>query len=449
MKDKVKEFRDKNPVLDFIAGFIPGVGEAQDAHDFAHAAKKKDFGGMAMASLGLILPGMTGSQLRKIVKAGEEFAPGLFKRVFREGVQPDQLKKELQNEAKYLQSEAAKITHPEVVRNLHEDKILGDFVDRAAKGDIDIPQMIDTGISPNIITLAEYNKARLTRELPNHTRVATTLKGNQRIKGDYELHEDFGKYDYSASGEGALNNTQIKYGDLGRAQEASLELMERGIYPGDPRYDYVMRHYRAYGELMNRYGIKWGTSTRDLSKLNWDDPNFQEKLRRAIDPHARTKTKDGGDKPANLGLEVFDLPEMSPKFRQAYADAMDRVSFFWGSGKEGRNMGGVHQQLLLLPEQSKRVQIILPKAVGYKDLNLGRIQFGPRDERFLPQYMGKKKFTINDLAKRLNEDRIPYFFIQPFMDPYRGTTHAAKPGRIIQGLKKGNKICQTESKTLS
>lgn len=24
MEDKVKEFRDKNPVLDFLAGFIPG-----------------------------------------------------------------------------------------------------------------------------------------------------------------------------------------------------------------------------------------------------------------------------------------------------------------------------------------------------------------------------------------------------------------------------------------
>lgn len=28
MEDKVKEFRDKNPILDFLAGFIPGVGEA-------------------------------------------------------------------------------------------------------------------------------------------------------------------------------------------------------------------------------------------------------------------------------------------------------------------------------------------------------------------------------------------------------------------------------------
>jgi len=28
MKDKIKEFRDKNPILDFAAGFIPGVGEA-------------------------------------------------------------------------------------------------------------------------------------------------------------------------------------------------------------------------------------------------------------------------------------------------------------------------------------------------------------------------------------------------------------------------------------
>jgi len=60
MKDKIKEFRDKNPELDFAAGFIPGVGEAQDAHDFVHAAKKKDYGRMALASLGFIIPGVTG-----------------------------------------------------------------------------------------------------------------------------------------------------------------------------------------------------------------------------------------------------------------------------------------------------------------------------------------------------------------------------------------------------
>jgi len=30
MKDKIKEFRDKNPLLDIVAGFIPYVGEAQD-----------------------------------------------------------------------------------------------------------------------------------------------------------------------------------------------------------------------------------------------------------------------------------------------------------------------------------------------------------------------------------------------------------------------------------
>jgi hypothetical protein len=79
--------------------------------------------------------------------------------------------------------------------------------------------------------------------------------------------------------------------------------------------------------------------------------------------------------------------------------------------------------------------------MGYKDLNLGRIQFGPRDERFLPQYMGSNKFTINQLAAKLSKEKIPYFYIQPFMDPYRGVTHATKPARIIQGLKKGNKIC--------
>lgn len=68
MSDKIKEFRDKNPILDFAAGFVPFVGEAQDAHDFYHAAKKGDFGGMALASLGFVIPGITGGQIGKGIK---------------------------------------------------------------------------------------------------------------------------------------------------------------------------------------------------------------------------------------------------------------------------------------------------------------------------------------------------------------------------------------------
>jgi hypothetical protein len=59
MKDKVKEFRDKHPWLDAAAGFLPFVGEAQDAHDFAHAAKKKDFAGMGLSLAMLVIPGFT------------------------------------------------------------------------------------------------------------------------------------------------------------------------------------------------------------------------------------------------------------------------------------------------------------------------------------------------------------------------------------------------------
>lgn len=66
MEDKVKEFRDKNPILDFLAGFIPGVGEAQDAHDFIHAAKDKDYISMGLAATGLIIPGITGGQIKKL-----------------------------------------------------------------------------------------------------------------------------------------------------------------------------------------------------------------------------------------------------------------------------------------------------------------------------------------------------------------------------------------------
>lgn len=60
MKDKIKEFREKNPILDFAVGFIPGVGEAQDAYDFVYAANKKDIAGMSWALLGLAIPGLAG-----------------------------------------------------------------------------------------------------------------------------------------------------------------------------------------------------------------------------------------------------------------------------------------------------------------------------------------------------------------------------------------------------
>lgn len=68
MNDKVKEFRDKNPMLDFLAGFIPGVGEAQDVHDFYHAAKRKNFGEMALAMAGLAIPIVNANQIGKVTK---------------------------------------------------------------------------------------------------------------------------------------------------------------------------------------------------------------------------------------------------------------------------------------------------------------------------------------------------------------------------------------------
>ena len=81
MKDKIKEFREKNPILDFAVGFIPGVGEAQDAHDFVYAANKKDIAGMSWALLGLAIPGLAGGQLRKLAKFGDDIISDGIKKV--------------------------------------------------------------------------------------------------------------------------------------------------------------------------------------------------------------------------------------------------------------------------------------------------------------------------------------------------------------------------------
>lgn len=72
--DKIKQYRNSHPILDFIAGFIPYVGEAQDAQDFYNASKKNDYVGMGLASLGLIIPGLTGGQITKGLKASKKVA---------------------------------------------------------------------------------------------------------------------------------------------------------------------------------------------------------------------------------------------------------------------------------------------------------------------------------------------------------------------------------------
>lgn len=68
MSDVVKNFRDQHPGLDFAAGFIPGVGEAQDAHDLFYAIKGRDLLGAGLALAGFIIPGFTGGQIKKGVK---------------------------------------------------------------------------------------------------------------------------------------------------------------------------------------------------------------------------------------------------------------------------------------------------------------------------------------------------------------------------------------------
>lgn len=88
MGDRIKQFRDKNPILDFAAGFIPGIGEAQDAHDFYHAAKNRDFGGMALATAGFALPGSAATY-----RAAGKAIKNVVKDLLGSGVTEDAIKK--------------------------------------------------------------------------------------------------------------------------------------------------------------------------------------------------------------------------------------------------------------------------------------------------------------------------------------------------------------------
>lgn len=127
--DKIKQLRDKHPILDFFAGFIPGVGEAQDAHDFVNAAKKGDKAGMSWALLGLALPGLAGGQLRKLAKFGDDVASGGIKKVMNE-ILPDTLKSKgwkIANDGAFVNPQGrrfirheGKLTAEDSVKNIKE-----------------------------------------------------------------------------------------------------------------------------------------------------------------------------------------------------------------------------------------------------------------------------------------------------------------------------------------
>ena len=72
MLDKIKQARDEHPILDFVAGFMPGIGEAQDAQDAFYAVKNRDYGTLALITAGALLPVINGRQLKALVKGGEK-----------------------------------------------------------------------------------------------------------------------------------------------------------------------------------------------------------------------------------------------------------------------------------------------------------------------------------------------------------------------------------------
>ena len=87
ISNKVKKIRDNNPVLDALAGFIPGVGEAQDFQDFVYATKNKDYLNMAMTLATLALPGSAATYKvagKAIGNAVEKIAPRFIKKAVKQ-----------------------------------------------------------------------------------------------------------------------------------------------------------------------------------------------------------------------------------------------------------------------------------------------------------------------------------------------------------------------------
>ena len=337
--------------------------------------------------------------------------------------------KSLQPQAQELLTPEAGVKYPYLIRKLNENQTMGDFVTRVARGDesVELPLFNDNGVQPTIGTVAEVVNAAK----PEGTRFVTTWKGIQPIEGEYRTTKSFGNYDYSSNN--LWNATQ--YADVGRNFEGSLRLLDNGFDSASPQYKYIMDRYRLINSLQNKYKTKWGTKTRNLENVNWNDPDA---LLKAINPRTNRVNNHGTNQ---LSMSYEQFGDVSLADAQAYQQAMREISQFWGSGKEALHAGGVRQQALLLPNQMERVRVRLPKPTSYEDLKLGTLYKSTIDKGSALQITPiKGQYNMNALAKSFEKQGYPYFSVENVLDPELGTTYGSRLERIIWGHKKGGKI---------
>ena len=347
MKDKVKEFRDKHPWLDAAAGFLPFVGEAQDAHDFAHAAKKKDFAGMGLSLAMLVIPGFTASQVRALKKIGAEAVGTLSdgrhliqlsngkkvvgeiaedtKGIFKKGSGFDADKVAKQAESEFKDN----VSNPFLVRRLNQDNKAADAATKIKNKEADVSFTTGEGrlLDPDARDV-------LTAMLHNNGKPKTVGKlGTKPIQGQYRSSKRFGQFmsitdiDNLKYGWRELNAAEdfIKKAGLSKAEEKmGLDLIKTLKKYEDPKKflgketwqgnlnlsEKEAKEYLEASHLFNRYMsnlLEFGTRNH---RVVADAPDPRSIVRIMSDsPEFAAQT--GG---LNLNLVGFNgiLPSLTP-----------------------------------------------------------------------------------------------------------------------------------------
>lgn len=227
--DKIKQLRNKHPILDFIAGFIPGVGEAQDIHDFIYETKRKNYLGMGLSLAGLIIPGFTSAQIKALTKIGAKALKKLpdgrhlvelsngkkvigeiaenTKGVFKNGTGFDADKIAKQAKSEFSDN----INNPFLVRRLNEDNKAADAATKIINKEANVNFTTGEGrlLDPDARDV-------LTSMLSNSSKPKTVgMIGTKPIQGQYRSSRQFGQF------MSITDTKNLKYGwrDLDAAED--------------------------------------------------------------------------------------------------------------------------------------------------------------------------------------------------------------------------------------
>lgn len=445
ISNKVKKVRDNNPILDALAGFIPGIGEAQDAHDFYHAAKKGDINNMLLSAAAFFLP-LTATQVKGLKKLGYGIVDQVHEKLGRFVIK-DGKKYSLGNLIE-KDPEIQKLFNQAIDRGYDVETVqrtLKDYLNKQGKLAMDYPgfaKLLDKGFPEAQRTMEKAQKIIEGEGIPTirgGQPDALSVARAQGQSGEFGLgyHGDapfvgnkrkysksFGGYFFLTQGERA-KQAAMAYSHF-ESPELVLQLSKEAGLPLE-----VAQRAQKLSERIHKINEELGIKefkldgTERATKGFRGDVKFQYENKGLL----KEKTRNG---------------ESVEKLLNEYAQKGEELTNLFKYTPTGQKIGQI-KQYLYKHNSPINTEAIISGSGNYNDIiNPKYVKKSGTIEREIKSIKPEEgKYNISTAEKFFGNQGVDKITIQGIANPIPGvTTLGVNPNSTTLIYKKGNKLCR-------